>query len=364
VEEEIAKLTAQNSGSSGEATDQSSQTDAELSLMDIDITRDPGHSIGFESSLEPGEAHRFLFLASPGDKIAASVGSTTEMLIGVQNANTGEILGAVSGNDESLVVNIPQNGLYHVVIEDSGGQGGNYVAAFEASPKVSFALDSNFFIIGRLPEGGLLYYTFTAPSGATLQGNVIPHPDTPIDLVVKIRDLESQNVLFEANESGPGENEQFTFTVPANGDGKFLTYIVSVEDVDQNKGAYALITANDVPTEIAPATSSGGTEQGPEIVVQAIFDAAKSGDFTSLKDLCDPQGENDSDTQMICDLAADETNREEFVQVFAAGKLSGDAKISPDGTQAEVPFLFGPDGDSEETMELINRDGQWYLFNF
>jgi tetratricopeptide (TPR) repeat protein len=331
-------------------------TGAEPSLMDIDINRAPGHSIGFEKHLEAGEAQRFLFLASPGDKVGASISSTADMLIGIQNANTGEILGAVPSNDNSLLVTIPQNALYHIVIEDAGGQGGDYVAAFEASPKVSFALDPDYFIIGRLPEGGLLYYTYTAPGGATLQGNVIPHPDTPVDLVVKIRDLESQTVLAEFNESGPGENEQFTFTVPDSG-GKLLTYIVSVEDVDKNKGAYIFAVASDAPIAAASATS-------PESVVQVIFDAAKSGDFASLQDLCDPLGENDSDTQMICDLATDETNREEFVQYFATGKISGDAKISRDGAQAEVPFLFGPDGDSEETMELINRDGRWYLYSF
>ena len=209
-----------------------------------------------------------------------------------------------------------------------------------------------------MPEGGLLYYTYTAPGGVTLQGNVIPHPDTPVDLVVKILDLESRATLFEANESGPGENEQFTFTVPDNGDGKLLTYIVSVEDVDKNKGAYILTTASDAADiKVSPSTS-------PESVVQVIFDAAKSGDFASLKNLCDPLGENDGDTQGICDLATDDTNREEFVQYFATGRISGDAQISPEGDRAEVPFLFGPDGDREETMELINRDGQWYLFGF
>jgi len=108
---------------------------------------------------------------------------------------------------------------------------------------------------------------------------------------------------------------------------------------------------------ISPATL-------PEGVVQAIFDAAQSGNFASLKNLCDPLGENDGDTQMICDVAADDTNREQFVQYFAAGKINGEVIISPTGDQAAVPFLFGPDGNSEETMELINRDGQWYLFSF
>ena len=79
---------------------------------------------------------------------------------------------------------------------------------------------------------------------------------------------------------------------------------------------------------------------------------------------CDPLGENDSDTQMICDIATDETNREEFIEYFATGKISGEARISRNGAEAEVPFLFGPDGDREETMNLINRDGQWYLSSF
>ena len=99
-------------------------------------------------------------------------------------------------------------------------------------------------------------------------------------------------------------------------------------------------------------------------MVQVVFDAAKSDDFASLEDLCDPLGENDEDTQMIYDIAADDTNREEFVQAFASGEVNGIAEISADGTEAVVPFLRGPDGDTEETMKLVNRDGQWYLHSF
>ena len=42
----------------------------------------------------------------------------------------------------------------------------------------------------------------------------------------------------------------------------------------------------------------------------------------------------------------------------------GDPQISPDGNTADVPFLFGPDGDQEETMVLIRRNGRWYLLQF
>lgn len=334
------------------------EADAEPSLMDIDINRAPGHSIGFERRLEPSGTHRFLFLASPGDTISAGISSTSKLLIGIQDTGTGEILGAVPSNDRSLFVTVPQNQLYHIVIEDAGGQGGDYVAAFEASPKVSFALDPGYFIIGRLPEGGLLYYTFTAPGGATLQGNVIPHPDTPVDLVVKVLELKSQATQLEVNKSGAGENEQFAFTLPSAGAGMLLTYIVSIEDANRSKGAYILSVASDaadIEVSLSPS---------PESVVQIVFDAAKSGDFASLGGLCDPQGENDGDTQGICDMATDDADQEEFVQYFATGKINGEATISATGDRAEVPFSFGPDGDRDETMELINRNAQWYLFGF
>lgn len=102
----------------------------------------------------------------------------------------------------------------------------------------------------------------------------------------------------------------------------------------------------------------------PEQVANIIFEAAQTQNFALLKDLCDPLGENDDDTQQICNLATDETNRAEFVQVFQAGRLNGLARFSPEGDKAEVPFLFGPNGDRDETMILVKRDGQWYLYGF
>ncbi len=225
--------------------DTNGETSTKPSLMNMDIERAPGHTLGYEYYLEPNGTHEFLFLASPGDTIGVKVSSAANMLVGIVNAKSGEVLDAMSSSDGTLVVDIPQNALYHIVIEDAGGQGGDYTAVFEASPKVSFALDANYSIIGRLPEGGLLYYTYTAPAGATLRGNVIPHPDTLVDLVVTIRDLDSQAVLSETNNSTAGENEQFTFAVPDDGDGKLRTFIVSVEDVDREQGAYVLVITSD-----------------------------------------------------------------------------------------------------------------------
>jgi|GEM_PF-5769366 len=102
----------------------------------------------------------------------------------------------------------------------------------------------------------------------------------------------------------------------------------------------------------------------PAKVVQVVFDAAKSEDFESLKELCDPTGENDEDTQRICKLSTEDKDKGEFVESFAEGKVTGDAVISEDGTEATVPVAFGPSGENAEEVKLVNRDGKWYLFSF
>lgn len=100
----------------------------------------------------------------------------------------------------------------------------------------------------------------------------------------------------------------------------------------------------------------------PASVVEAVFTAAQTEDFSVLSSLCDPRGDNDGDTQMICDITDDHEDRDLFVEYFAPGKIYGEVVI--DGDMAQVPFLFGPDGDQEEAMILILRDGKWYLYSF
>ena len=113
----------------------------------------------------------------------------------------------------------------------------------------------------------------------------------------------------------------------------------------------------------AQAGAGAGIDmEDPASVLQAVFDAARTGDFSTLAGLCDPQGQNDDDTALICAITADHPDRDSFVAYFAAGKVAGEAVVQ--GDRAEVPFLFGPNGDQEETMVLVRRDGKWYLAEF
>ena len=116
--------------------------------------------------------------------------------------------------------------------------------------------------------------------------------------------------------------------------------------------------------ETAAAATGDIDLTNPVAVVQAVFAAAATGEFDTLPGLCDPIGENDGDTQDICNLATDEANRSSFVETFVTGQITGGVQLSEDGSQIEIDFLFGPNGQREETMTLINRDGKWYLYSY
>lgn len=116
---------------------------------------------------------------------------------------------------------------------------------------------------------------------------------------------------------------------------------------------------------IALTACGGGLDQStPKGTVQAIFDAATSGDFSNLKGLCHEDLENDGDTRRVCNCdEEDDKTKEEFKKYFAKGAIV-DSEISSDGEKAEVNFTFGPDGDKKETMKLKIVEGKWYLYSF
>ncbi|HEX7844604.1 MAG TPA: hypothetical protein VF476_02320 [Chitinophagaceae bacterium] len=111
-------------------------------------------------------------------------------------------------------------------------------------------------------------------------------------------------------------------------------------------------------------TSCGGKSKDPQAdpkqVAESIFDAAKSGHYEELAVLIDTEA--DSDSKMIAQVAADANLQNEFKKYFSKGKVSGEPTI--DGEKASVKILFGPDGDKEETFEMVKKNGKWYLQSF
>ena len=101
-------------------------------------------------------------------------------------------------------------------------------------------------------------------------------------------------------------------------------------------------------------------QSDPVKVVEAVFEAARTGDFSVLPGLCDPTGSNDGDTKAICLIGTlPEEDRNQFVKYFEKGKVKGEPEIS--GNNAKVKILFGPSGNNDEEFNLVRIDGKWYL---
>lgn len=110
-------------------------------------------------------------------------------------------------------------------------------------------------------------------------------------------------------------------------------------------------------------SGSGGDQSTPAGVANMIFDAAKSGDYSGLKNLCDASLEPDGDSKKVCEVAdGDQKLKDMFKEYFSKGKVVGEATI--EGDDAKVNILFGPDGTKEETFNMKKKDGKWYLMSF
>ena len=101
-------------------------------------------------------------------------------------------------------------------------------------------------------------------------------------------------------------------------------------------------------------------QSDPRAVAEAIFDAAKSGEFQGLAVLIDSEADNDS--KMIAQVATDAKLQEDFKKHFSKGKVAADPTVN--GDKASVNILFGPDGTTEETFEMVRKAGKWYLVSF
>jgi hypothetical protein len=124
-------------------------------------------------------------------------------------------------------------------------------------------------------------------------------------------------------------------------------------------------------------------QSDPKSVVNAIFYAARSGEYDILENLCDPNGDGDGDTKRICALTdlkrqsslygeTDDMAKvfKEFNETFnlasVFGQISYDSLDNGDKI-ANVPFMFnhpGGENRSSEVMRLVEREGKWYLYSF
>jgi hypothetical protein len=123
--------------------------------------------------------------------------------------------------------------------------------------------------------------------------------------------------------------------------------------------AIAIISALAI-TGCSDGKKNSNPQSSPGAVAETIFEAAKSGSYESLAILIDTDA--DGDSKRIGSVSSDAAFQQEFKKYFEKGKLDGEPVI--DGDKASVKILFGPDGDKEETFEMVKKDGNWYLKSF
>lgn len=98
----------------------------------------------------------------------------------------------------------------------------------------------------------------------------------------------------------------------------------------------------------------------PVGVINYLFQAAKSRDFSKLRNLCDPYGENDKDSRGICLVAMQPKElQNQFIETFENGRIIGEPKI--ENETAEIEIAFGPSSNRLEKISLIKRMDKWYI---
>ena len=107
---------------------------------------------------------------------------------------------------------------------------------------------------------------------------------------------------------------------------------------------------------------SSANQSTPQGVAEMMFNSAKTGEFATLKSLCNEAIDTDGDSKKVCEVATDTEFQKSYVEYFSKGKVNGEPTI--DGDKAAVKIFFGPDGTKEETLNMVKKDDKWFLVSF
>lgn len=103
-------------------------------------------------------------------------------------------------------------------------------------------------------------------------------------------------------------------------------------------------------------------QKEPENLVLQLFTAANNNDFTILRHLGDPFGENDDEISQICHLTMfPKATQNQFIQQFKNGNILESPIIV--NNRAQIKVRIDAELLNLETIHLINRKGYWYFKN-
>lgn len=101
-------------------------------------------------------------------------------------------------------------------------------------------------------------------------------------------------------------------------------------------------------------------QKTPEGVVKYIFSSAAKQEYSNLRYLADPYAENDGSVTNICYGGVLSYDMGQLLsEEFGKGRIMGKPKY--EGNKAAVEIAIGPTNRTLETMNLVKRNGLWYL---
>lgn len=98
----------------------------------------------------------------------------------------------------------------------------------------------------------------------------------------------------------------------------------------------------------------------PEDLMKYIFSAAKKNDLEKFRHLCDPYGENDSDSGSFCYFQMmPQVGRKEMIERIENGRIMGDAIIEDD--KASIEVAIGKSSNELVKVNMVRRNGNWFI---
>ncbi|MEP7255398.1 MAG: hypothetical protein ABI666_06455 [Ferruginibacter sp.] len=102
----------------------------------------------------------------------------------------------------------------------------------------------------------------------------------------------------------------------------------------------------------------------PQTLAEAIFSAARNGDLSQLKNICDIPSEADRDSKEICEIInADDKSKESFKIYYSNGKVDGEPLI--EGDKARLNIKLSSSESSlifvRKVFNMAKKDGKWFL---
>jgi hypothetical protein len=210
----------------------------EVSLS-ISEAAPPGSTLLASDTLSSGSEHLFPFNSSAGGATVVAVVDPEgdfDAILSIYDDSNDTLLEEVdnSFDRETLTFRLPSGGNYYFRVTGFGTSSGNYNISLSGPPEITFLLASRDEVEATFGNDAQLDYYFRGETGEIFTVSISTNDN--IDMVIEI--FEEGNLLTplaEIDDNLTGEDEELTFTLPADG-----LYIIRIREFFQDLGSFTL----------------------------------------------------------------------------------------------------------------------------